>query len=68
MRFTKIPQNTFEELQINAGILVKDFDVATGTFADSDMITATTGGITVNVKPSFEDFASDVDNASKNLM
>lgn len=68
MRFTKIPQNTFEELQINAGILVKDFDVETGTFDDEDMITATTGGITVNVKPSFEDFASDVDNASKNLM
>lgn len=68
MKFTKIPQNTFEELQINAGILVKDFDVEHGTFNDSDMITATTGGITVNVKPSFEDFASDVDNASKNLM
>lgn len=68
MRFTKIPQNTFEELQINAGILVKDFDVASGTFADSDMLTATTGGITVNVKPTFEDFASDVDNATKNLL
>ena len=68
MKFTKIPQNTFEQLQVNAGILLKDFDVETGTFEDSDMLTATTGGITVNVKPSFEDFASDVDNASKNLM
>jgi hypothetical protein len=66
MRFTKIPQNTFEELQINAGILVKDFDVETGTFDDEDMITATTGGITVNVKPSFEDFGSDIDNCPKN--
>lgn len=68
MKFTKIPQNTFEELQINAGILVKDFDVATGTFADSDMITATTGGITVNVKPTYEDFGSDIDNCPKNTM
>lgn len=68
MRFTKIPQNTFEELQINAGILVKDFDVATGTFADSDMITATTGGITVSVKPTYEDFGSDIDNCAKNTM
>lgn len=68
MRFTKIPQNTFEELQINAGILVKDFDVETGTFDDEDMITATTGGITVNVKPSFEDFGSDIDNCPKNTM
>lgn len=68
MRFTKIPQNTFEELQINAGILVKDFDPATGTFDDADMITATTGGITVNVKPTFEDFGSDIDNCPKNTM
>ena len=68
MRFTKIPESTFEELQINAGILVKDFDVATGTFDDADMITATTGGITVNVKPTYEDFGSDIDNCPKNTM
>lgn len=68
MKFTKIPQDAFESLQINAGILVKDFDVATGTFADSDMLTATTGGITVNVKPTYEDFGSDIDNCPKNTM
>lgn len=68
MKFTKIPQNTFEELQINAGILVKDFDIETGTFRDEDMITATTGGITVNVKPTYEDFGSDIDNCPKNTM
>ena len=68
MKFTKIPQDTFNELQLNAGILVKDFDVATGTFADSDMITATTGGITVNCKPTYEDFGSDIDNCPKNTM
>jgi len=68
MRFTKIPQNTFEELQINAGILVKDFDVASGTFADSDMITATTGGITVSCKNSYTDFGDDIDNCPKNMM
>lgn len=66
MRFTKIPENTFEELQINAGILVKDFDTETGTFDDEDMITATTGGITVSVKPTYEDFGSDIDNCPKN--
>ena len=68
MKFTKIPQSTFDELQINAGILVKDFDVATGTFADSDMISATTGGITINVKPTYEDFGDDIDNCAKNTM
>lgn len=68
MKFTKIPQDTFNELQLNAGILVKDFDVSTGTFVDSDMITATTGGITVSVKPTFEDFGDDIDNCPKNTM
>lgn len=68
MRFTKIPQNTFEELQINAGILVKDFDVDTGTFQDSDMISATTGGITVSVKPTYKDMGEDIDNCPKNTL
>jgi len=68
MKFTKIPQSTFDELQINAGILVKDFDTETGTFQDSDMVTATTGGITVSVKPSYEDFGDDIDNCPKNTM
>ena len=68
MRFTKIPQNTFNELQLNAGILLKDFDVSTGTFADSDILTATTGGLTVAVKPSFEDMGGDIDNCPKNTM
>lgn len=68
MKFTKIPQSTFEELQINAGILLKDFDVETGTFADSDIITATTGGITVSVTPTYEDMGSDIDNCPKNTL
>lgn len=68
MRFTKIPESTFEELQVNAGILVKDFDIETGTFDDEDMLTATTGGITVNVKPSYSDFGEDIDNCPKNMM
>lgn len=68
MKFTRIPQETFEELQINAGILLKDFDINNGTFADSDILTATTGGIKIDVKPTYEDFGSDIDNCPKNTM
>lgn len=67
-KFTKIRQSTFNELQLNAGILLKDFDIETGTFADSDIITATTGGIQINVKPTYEDMGSDIDNCPKNTM
>lgn len=68
MRFTKIPLNTFNELQLNAGILLKDFDLETGTFDDDDILTATTGGLTVEVKPTYEDFGEDIDNCPKNTM
>lgn len=66
MRFTKIPADTFNELQVNAGVLAKDFDVATGVLDIDDIISATSGGITINAKPSFEDFGADIDNCPKN--
>ena len=31
MKFTKIPSDAFQKLQINAGILTTDFTPATGT-------------------------------------
>jgi hypothetical protein len=67
-KFTQIPQSTFEELQINAGILLKDFDIETGTYAESDFLTATTGGIQISVKGTYEDFGSDIDNCPKNTL
>jgi len=66
MRFTKIPKSTFDDLQVEAGILLKNFDPTTGAFDDDDILTATTGGITVNIKPSFSDFGEDVDNCPNN--
>lgn len=68
MRFTKISRSTFDELQVEAGVLLKNFDPTTGAFADEDILTATTGGITVNITPSFSDFGEDVDNCPNNTM
>ena len=68
MRFTKIPTSTFDELQVEAGVLLKNFDPETGAFEDSDILTATTGGITVNITPSFSDYGEDVDNCPNNTM
>lgn len=66
-KFTQIPQDAFEGLQLNAGILMKKFDLETGAVDNKDIICATTGGITVNCKPTYSDFAEDVDNAPNNL-
>lgn len=66
--FTKIPQSTFDDLQLDAGVLLKNFDPDNiSAPADSDIICATTGGISVSCVPEFEDFFADVDNAPNNV-
>lgn len=64
MKYTQIPATTFSTLQLNAGILVKSFTTSTGTIGD--IIGATSGGISINLVPSFTDFGDDVDNCPKN--
>lgn len=66
MKFTKVPTTTFQQIQLNAGILLKDFTVGTGTFQNSDIIGATTGGINFSAVPNFIDFGEDIDNVPKN--
>lgn len=71
MKFTQIPTDTFEKLQLNAGILVKGatgFVPSTGVLTTANILGATTGGITVSCVPSFVDFGEDVDNCPKNMM
>lgn len=69
MRYTKISPNTFAELQLNAGILLSDFDPETGEFElETDILGATTGGMTINCNPTYSDFGEDIDNCPKNMM
>jgi len=67
-RFTKIPLDTFEGMQVDVGILLYDFDLETETFQDEDMICATTGGITASCVPTYSDLGADVDNCPVNMM
>lgn len=66
-QFTKIPQSTFDELQLDAGILLYDFDPAEPNVQDEDIICATTGGINPTCVPTYSDFFEDVDNAPNNV-
>lgn len=66
MKFTKIPQDTFKQIQLNAGILVTDFKPATGTVDSKNIIGATSGGVTFEATPSFTDYGEDIDNCPKN--
>ena len=66
-RFTVIPQSTFEEMQMDAGVLLKTFNPAQPAApADANIICATTGGITVTCAAEYSDFGEDVDNCPNN--
>lgn len=68
-KFTKIPQNTFDALQMDAGVLLKRFDPSNPVPpADADIICATTGGINPVCAPTYSDFGEDVDNVPNNMM
>lgn len=65
-KFTQIPTNTFKKLQLGAGILTTEFDPATGELTASNIIGATSGGVSFEATPSFSDFGEDIDNCPKN--
>lgn len=68
-KFTAIPQDTFQGMQLDAGILLKKFDPETGDFDKAkDIICATTGGINVVCQAEYSDLGEDVDNCPNNMM
>ena len=67
MKFTKIPTNTFKELQLNAGVLVSEFMPSSGTVTATNIIGATSGGVNFTATPEYTDFGDDIDNCPKNM-
>lgn len=67
-RFTKIPRDTFDALQTDAGVLLKRFNPANPVFDLDDIVCATTGGINPSCVPTYSDMFEDVDNAPNNTM
>lgn len=67
--FTVIPQDTFEGLQLDAGVVLKTFDPANVAAPDdADIVCATTGGINASCTPTYSDLGDDVDNCPTNMM
>lgn len=67
-RFTKIPRDTFDALQMDAGVLLKSFNPANPVLDEDNIICATTGGINPSCVPTYSDFGEDVDNVPNNMM
>ena len=68
MKFTKIPETTFANLQLNAGVLLSEFNPSTAELTNTSIIGATTGGINFTATPTFSDYGDDIDNCPKNMM
>ena len=64
MKYTQIPSDTFQKIQMNAGILCRGFNPATGEV--SGLLGATTGGFNFTATPTYTDLGEDVDNCPKN--
>ena len=66
-KFTVIPQDTFDGLQLDAGVLLKTFNPAqVAAPTDTDIICATTGGINASCVPTYSDLGENVDNCPNN--
>ena len=67
--YTVIPQDTFDAMQLDAGVLLYNFDPANPAApSDQDIICATTGGINPVCAPTYSDLGEDVDNVPVNMM
>lgn len=68
--YTKVAEDAFDALQLDAGVLLSSFDPANPYTAPSseDIIATTTGGINPTCTPTYSDFGEDVDNVPNNMM
>ena len=64
MKYTQIPATAFQNIQLNAGILVDSFTPATGVIGK--LLGATTGGVNFKDNIEYTDFGEDIDNCPKN--
>lgn len=64
MKYTQIPNTAFENIQLNAGILVNEFTPNTGVIGN--IIGATSGGVNFTDSVEYIDFGEDIDNCPKN--
>lgn len=67
LKYTKIPETTFKNIQLNAGVLLSAFDPGTATVANESIIGATTGGVNFTATPTYSDKGEDIDNCPKNM-
>ena len=66
---TKITADAAEKMQVNAGLLLNNFDVTNPVEpTDADIVCETTGDFSITCTPETQDFFEDVNNAPTNTL
>ena len=67
--FTKVSEDAFDALQLNAGVLLDSFDIENPYEipASAHIVATTTGGVKPSCKATYEDYGADVDNVPVNM-
>ena len=71
MKFTQVAADAFQNLQLNAGMILTEFSPAnpgTPSTIKANALVATSGGATFQANPTYTDFGEDVDNVPDNTM
>lgn len=67
--YTKITADTFQKLQLNAGVICTEFDAAKpAEIPDDKILFATSGGANFTATPTYTDYGEDIDNCPTNMM
>lgn len=64
---TQLPEDVFNTIQRNAGVLLSNFEVSDWTVTRANIIGATTGGINFKDEPTFMDMGEDIDNCPRDM-
>jgi hypothetical protein len=66
MKFTQVASDAFQKLQLNAGIILTEFDPTSPTVDKTKIFGATSGGTAFATNPEYVDFGEDIDNVPPN--
>jgi len=66
MKFTQVAADTFSKLQLNAGVLLTEFDPADPVLDREKIFGATGGGVSFTAASEYVDFGEDIDNVPAN--
>ena len=58
-RFTQVKYDAFKEIQVEAGVILKNFDPSNPVINRQDIVCVTSGGITITATPSYTDYFED---------